>query len=276
MNSFGPHGGHHAATAATSPLDRATALYAAGRYAEAEAEARAVAGSRAWMHNDPYELVARNVVALALGSQGRHAEASAEFDALLPEFARVFGAEHVQVLKLRSDRAQALIPHGRYAECEAECAAVARFLAGRAEPEARMIATAACNGLVYALNAQGRFQEAEAVARDALAVRAVPDRISLVLRLGLARSLNGQARYAEALAEVEEVIRLRREQPGDDSRQETGAGELIVAVALLGLGYVADARARAVTAHDALYAAFGPNHYRTAEARSLLAHLDGA
>jgi hypothetical protein len=72
-----------------------------------------------------------------------------------------------------------------------------------------LIATAACNGLIYALNAQGRHTEAEALACDALVVHRVPDRFALVLRLGLARSLNGQARHQEALAEAERANELR-------------------------------------------------------------------
>ncbi|GGP85161.1 hypothetical protein GCM10010266_04220 [Streptomyces griseomycini] len=37
----------------------------------------------------------------------------------------------------------------------------------------------------------------------------------------------------------------------------------------------AEARARAVSAHDACLAAFGPDHRRTVEARALLDRIDG-
>jgi tetratricopeptide (TPR) repeat protein len=132
------------------------------------------------------------------------------------------------------------------------------------------------NGLVFALNAQGRHSEAEALAREALAAHRVPDRFALVLRLGLARSLNGQARHEEALAEAERADALRHGLPEEQHRPETGAVELAVATALLGLGRGSEARHQAAAAHDACLASFGPDHRRTVEARALLDLIDGA
>ncbi|MFH8805528.1 hypothetical protein ACH4F6_39310 [Streptomyces sp. NPDC017936] len=139
-----------------------------------------------------------------------------------------------------------------------------------------LIAAAARNGLIFALNARGRHPQAEALAREALAVHRVPDRFSLVLRLGLARSLNGQARHEEALAEAERADELRRSLPGEQGRSETGAVELAVATALLGLGRGSEARLRAGAAHEACLAAFGPDHRRTFEAWALLDRIDSA
>ncbi|MEV0179917.1 hypothetical protein AB0I54_11530 [Streptomyces sp. NPDC050625] len=136
-----------------------------------------------------------------MNAQGRHAEACAAHDALLPVFGRIFRAEHPQTLKLLSDRAQTLTALARHAECEAECAAVARVAARGTGPEMPFLAAAARNGQIYALNAQDRHGEAETLAREALAAHRTPDRFSLVLRLGLVRSLNGQGRHEEALAE---------------------------------------------------------------------------
>ncbi|MET9680637.1 tetratricopeptide repeat protein [Streptomyces coeruleorubidus] len=259
-----------------SPVSQAMAMYEAGRYAEAEAEARAVAAARSWSRDDVYAPLALSIAALATGAQGRHAEALAAYDAVLPAFGRIFGAEHPQTLKLRSDRAQALTALARHAECEAECAAVARAAIRGTGPEMPLIAAAARNGLVFALNAQGRHPEAEALACEALAAHRVPDRFSLVLRLGLARSLNGQARHEEALAEAERADELHRSLPEEQRRPETGAVELAVATALLGLGRSPEARLRAAAAHDACLASFGPDHRRTVEARALLDRIDGA
>ncbi|MFD4143095.1 hypothetical protein [Streptomyces sp. NPDC058572] len=108
MKLFRPRGRHEAGQPARSPLAPATALYEAGRYAEAEAEARAVAAARSGRRNDPYAPLAMSLAALAIGAQGCHTEAVTAYDALLPVFGRIFGAEHPQTLKLRSDRAQAL------------------------------------------------------------------------------------------------------------------------------------------------------------------------
>lgn len=257
-------------------MAQAMALYQAGRFAEAEAEARAVAVARARPRDDMYAPLALSIAALATGAQGRHAEAATAYDALLPVFGRIYGAEHPQTLKLRSDRAQALSAVARYAECEAECAAVARAATRSTEPEMPLVAAAARNGLIYALNAQGRHPEAEVLAREALADHRVPDRFTLVLRLGLARSLSGQSRYVEALAAAERADELCRSLPEEQRRPETGAVGLAVATAFLGLGRGPEARTRAAAAHDACLAAFGPDHRHTDEARVLLARIDGA
>ncbi|MET9448546.1 tetratricopeptide repeat protein [Streptomyces cinerochromogenes] len=256
-----------------SPVSRARALYQSGRYAEAEAEASAVVRSRP--RDDMDVSLALTVAALSIGAQGRHAEALAAYDEALPVFGRIYGADHWQTLKLRSDRAQQLAALGRHAECEAESAAVVRAATRGTGPEMRLVAAAASNGVVFALNAQGRHVEAEALVREALARLREPDRLLLVLRLGLARSLNGQARYEEALAEAAGADELHRGLPPEQRGQEAGAVDLVAATALLGLGRDAEARVRAATAHDACLASFGPAHRRTIEARALLDRFDG-
>ncbi|GLV85320.1 hypothetical protein Slala03_50090 [Streptomyces lavendulae subsp. lavendulae] len=255
-------------------MAQATALYQAGRYAEAEAEARSVAAARSGQRDDTYAPLALGIAALAAGAQGRHADAVTTYDALLPVFGRIFGAEQPQTLKLRSDRAQALGSLARYAECAAECAAVARVAARGTGPDMPLIATAARNGQIYALSALGRHPEAEALAREALAAHRIPDRFTLVLRLGLARSLNGQDRHEEALAEAERADELRRRLPQEQHRPETGAVELAMATALHGLGRDAEARRLGTAAQDACRAAFGPDHRRTTEAEALLDRID--
>ncbi|GAA1931841.1 hypothetical protein GCM10009837_66950 [Streptomyces durmitorensis] len=257
-----------------TPVAQAKALYEAKRYAEAEAEARAVARSRP--RNDEYAAVALNIAAIATGAQGRHAEALATYDEALPAFSRIFGAGHWLTLKLRSDRAQQMTSLGRYAECEAECAAVAEAANRGTGPEMSLLATAARNGLVFALNAQGRHEEAEALAREALAVHRAPDRASLVLRLGLARSLNGQARHEESLAEAQVADELYHGLSEDQRHPDAGAVELAFGTALLGLRRDSEARLQAAAAHNACLASFGPGHYRTVEAQGLLDRIDGA
>ncbi|WP_327176341.1 tetratricopeptide repeat protein [Streptomyces sp. NBC_01335] len=257
-----------------TPVAEAKALYEAGRYVEAEAEARTVARSRP--DGDAYAAVALNIAALATGAQGRHVEALAAYDEALPAFDRAFGADHWLTLKLRSDRAQQMTSLGRHAECEAECAAVAEVADRGTGPEMKLLAVAARNGLVFALNGQGRHQEAERLAREVLATRREPDRMSLVLRLGLARSLNGQDRYEDALAEAQGAERLYRALPEQQRRADRGAVELVLAKALLGLGRVYEARRKAAAGHEACLASFGPDHRRTVEARTLLDRMEGA
>lgn len=255
------------------PVSRAMALYRAGRYAEAVTEARAVA--RSLPLDDTYAPLALSITANATGAQGRHADALAIYDEVLPAVGKTFGAHHWQTLKLRSDRAQTLAALGQYAECEAECAAVAQ-IASRGTGELQNVVRAASNGLVFALSAQERHPEAEARARETLGAHPEPDRLTLALRLGLARSLNGQARHEEALAEAERARELDRSLPAESSRPETGAIELAVATALLGLRRGTEARLQAAAAHNACLASFGPDHRRTVEAQALLDRIDGA
>ncbi|MGV9567852.1 tetratricopeptide repeat protein [Streptomyces sp. NPDC003480] len=255
-------------------LTRALALYEAGRYAEAEAEARAVASARSFPREDAPQ--ALRIAAAAMDAQGRYDEALATYDELLPVFGRLFGAKDWQTLQLRSNRAQTLTALGRHVECEAECVTLATVAARGRVLEMRMLAAAARNGLIYALNGQGRHPEAEALAREALAVHRLPDRFTLVLRLGLARSLNGQGRHEEALAEAEHADELRHSLPEHECRPETGAVELALATALLGLGRSTEARTLAATAHHACLAAFGTDHRRTAEALALFDRIDGS
>ncbi|MFJ8886099.1 tetratricopeptide repeat protein [Streptomyces sp. NPDC102402] len=257
-----------------SPVSRARALHQAGRYAEAEAEAGVAV--RSLQRDDPDVALALTVAALAVAAQGRPAEALATYDEALLVAGRIFGADHWQTLKLRSDRAQQLPALGRYAECEAECAAVVRAATHGTGTEMRLTAAAAGNGMAFALNSQGRHVEAEAIAREALSTLREPDRLVLALRIGLARALNGQARYGEALAEAAGAEQLRSGFPPEWRGQEAGSVELVTADALRGLGRDAEARVRAATAHDACLASFGPDHRRTIEARSFLDRLDGA
>jgi tetratricopeptide (TPR) repeat protein len=271
MKLFRSRGRDDGAQTASSPLAEARALLRAGRYAEAEAEARAMAA-----HDPRYAPLALSITARAADAQGRHAEALAEYDAALPVFGSSVGAEHLQTLVLRSNRAQVLFSLARYAECETECAAVARAAARVSGPETALLASAALNGQIYAINAQGRHQEAEALAREALAAHQTPDRLTVVLRLGLARSLNGQARHEDALAEAERAAELYRGLSEDERRPEIGAVEFSMATALLGLDRGLEARPLAAAAFDACVAAFGPDHYRTSEIRALLDRIDNA
>ncbi|WP_328867037.1 tetratricopeptide repeat protein [Streptomyces sp. NBC_00304] len=272
MRFFRSRGRSDAEQITGTPVDEAKALYEARRYAEAEAASRAVARSRP--HNDEYAAVALNIAALATGAQGRHAESLATYDEALAAFSRTFGADHWLTLKLRSDRAQQRISLGQHAECEAECRAVIEAAGRGTGPEWSQLTAAARNGLAFALNAQGRHQEAEALARESLAAYPERDRGALVLRLGLARSLNGQSRYEEALTEARRADKLYRSLPEHQRHPDVGGVELAFATALLGLGRAADARRQAAAAHDACLASFGPDHRRTVEARTLLERID--
>lgn len=67
----------------------------------------------------------------------------------------------------------------------------------------------------------------------------------------------------------------RRDLPDGSKRPGSGGGELVEATALLGLGRRSEARDRAMAAHAEALAAVGTHHFRVAEARALLARIDG-
>ncbi|NEC69050.1 tetratricopeptide repeat protein [Streptomyces sp. SID9727] len=254
-----------------SPVFRVAELYHSGQYAEAEKAARAVVRSS---RSGEELVVARTVAALSAGAQGRHTEAVSEYEEAFAVSQEFYGAEHWQTLKLRSDRAQQLAAAGRYAESQAECEAVVRAAAGTTDEDMRLVTAAATNGLVYALNAQGEHVRAEALARDALAEPGETHPVRVTLQLGLARSLNGQARHEEALAEAERAEELRRALPEKHRLPQAGVVHVIAATALLELGRVTEARARAGAGHAACLASHGPEHHSTVEARELLARFD--
>ncbi|MGW7344981.1 tetratricopeptide repeat protein [Streptomyces sp. NPDC054854] len=261
---------------AGTPFAQTAVLYRAGRYAEAEAEARSVAAGPFRPGHEIYGAFAMGIAAVAVGAQGRHADAVTMYDELLPASVRDFGSEHRHTLKLRSDRAQELAALGRYGECEAECAAVAQLADRGTGPDMQLIAAVARNGQVHALTELGRHPQAEVLARLVLATHHEPDRLRLVLLLALAATLSGQDRHAEALAEVQRADVLRRSLSQGDYRPATGTVDLAAATALFGLGRVTEAQPRAAAAYDACLAAFGPNHYRTCKAKALLDRIDGA
>ncbi|MFJ8164262.1 tetratricopeptide repeat protein [Streptomyces sp. NPDC096136] len=270
------HGEGEDGPAAAYPPARATALYQAGRYAEAEAEARSVAAARAPLHDDPFGPLALGIAGLAAIAQGHHAEALDTFDALLPDFGRVFGAQHPMTLKLRTDRAQALNLLGRHDACEAECLDVMRTASLSATPETPFIVMAALNGRIAALNALGDHPAVEGLAREFLATPREPDQPTLIVLLSLALSLHAQGRHEEALAAAERAGGVYRGLPPEQRGPETGAVDLAAAAALLGLGRGSEARSRAAAAHDACLAAFGPDNVRTVQARELLERTGGA
>ncbi|MFF3013610.1 tetratricopeptide repeat protein [Streptomyces sp. NPDC057939] len=261
---------------AGTPFAQTAVLYRSGRYAEAEAEARSVAAGPFRPRHAHYGPLAMGIAAVAVGAQGRHADAVAMFDELLPAFVRDYGSEDRYTLKVRSDRAQELAALGRYGECEAECAAVAQLADRGTGPDMQFIAAGARNGQVNALAALGRHVEAEVLVRLVLATHFEPDLLRLVLRIALAGSLSGQGRHAEALAEVQRAEEMRRSLSEGDYRPATGTIDLAAATALFGLGRGAEAQPRAAAAYDVCLAVFGPDHHRTCKAKALLDRINGA
>lgn len=251
----------------------ARALFEAGRYAEAEAEARSVAAARGRHADDLAAPMAVSIAALAASAQGRHAEALALYDERLPVVGEVFGEGHRLTLKLRLGRAEVLNQLGRYREAVLECGDVAR-VAGQAEMP--YVAMDALTAQIRAFEMMGDFAAVEKLARGILGAHDGLDRYTVRVRLSLAFSLNVLERHEEALAETERAALLDRAFTPAERAPETGLADLNRATALFGLGRAAEARPPAAASHGDCLEVFGADHPRTTQARLLLDRIDGA
>ncbi|OEJ22610.1 hypothetical protein BGK67_32475 [Streptomyces subrutilus] len=241
-----------------------------GQFEEAEARARALVEarrSRRGRDRRPGTVwYAAYVAALAARAHGRQAHPLlAEFEALIAEAERTYGIHRGLLLPARLNRAWVLIDTERPAEAEAEARDVLRALARRAHDERdRQLELSALICLGHTLCAQGRYEEAETIARGNRA-RADTDVVQ-PLRVLLIRSLSGLGRHAEALAESLES--LPEPQP-----HAAGHLELYRATALHALGRRAEARAEADRALAACERYLHPTHSRNAAVRTLLSRI---
>ncbi|WP_433892186.1 hypothetical protein [Streptomyces sp. CA-111067] len=257
---------------------RAEGRAVAGRPEEAAADTQAVlaecaGGTYAGHTVALVRTMARQVNAVAVGQAGRHREALAAYDAMLPDLARQWGAESAAVLVCRANRVQQLAVLGQFREAEGEALALLAT-AGRladtgAAADALTLSAAAANGLAFTLTESGRAGEAELELRAPLARMERREgqggQFVSALRLNLVNSLNAQGRFDEALAEAELL-------PADDPRQ-VGGPALARAEALHGLGRTEEAERAAEEALSKCAAAYSPVHSRVLRARTLLATI---
>ena len=256
-------------------LRRAQGRREAGRPEEAAADAQAVLAE---CESGPYArpavaqvwALARRVNALALGQAGRHREALAAYDAMLPELARESGAGSTDVTVCRTNRVQQLALLGQFEEAEGESLALLAIAGRLADQGDRsdglMLSAVAANALGLTYIESGRSDEAELTLRAPLAQierRETGREIGPSLRLNLVNSLTGQGRFIEALAEAEPLR-------GDDPHHVGGLA-LARAEAVHGLGRTAEAEALAEQALAEATAAYSPAHHRVLRARTLLA-----
>ncbi len=193
-----------------------------GRYAEAEAELRAVweierrpevlDGSLWHAHDAP-------PFAHQMRDQGRYAEAEAEFRAVweIRRRPEILGEEHPDTLATRHNIAQQMGQQGRYAEAEAEFRAVWEIQRrpenlGEEHPDTLTMRPNIAQQMGY----QGRYAEAEAEFRAVWEIRRRPENLgeehpdTLTTRHNIAQQMGQQGRYAEAEAEFRAVWEIRR------------------------------------------------------------------
>jgi hypothetical protein len=185
-----------------------------GKYAESEAEFRAIIPTRERVLglDHPDTLKSRNSFAIALDSQGKYAESEAESRAVLAIRERVLGSEHPGTLATRNNLGAALYSHGKHAEAEAEHRAVLVIQERVLGPEHPDTLNSRMN-LANAQDSLGKHAEAEAEHRAVLAVRerviglVHPD--TLKSRMNLALALDSQCKHAEGEAEYRAVLAIQ-------------------------------------------------------------------
>ncbi|MFD7874465.1 tetratricopeptide repeat protein [Streptomyces sp. NPDC059766] len=250
-------------------FDRISDLHGAGEFEDAEAGARALAVAPRVRGGDPWLVpwLAMFSACTAAIAHGRGAEVLPELESMIAAAARRDDSGlylRVRLLELRSNRVVALVQQDRCAEAEAEALDILRAITRLAHfVVVGKTELAVLTNLAVAVNRQGRYEEAEAIARGNLprAHEPTADR----LRSVLVDSLNGQGRYEEALAEVRKLTLV---DPAD-----CGDVDLATATALHGLGRRGEAEAAARSALAACEQFLHPAHPRIQDARTLLTRI---
>ncbi|WP_326790246.1 hypothetical protein [Streptomyces sp. NBC_00151] len=240
---------------------------ASDSYEEVEAQARALAARprRFWDRRPEPVLLARTYALTAAVLHGRREHVLPELDTLTAELQHITGGDRALLLVLRVNRAVVLLGEEQYAKAESEAADVLGEVTRLAHlTQVADIELSALACLAEALCGQGRFEEAEAVARGNLS-RATGNRAAS-LRCLLVRSLNGQGRYEEALAES-------RQPTPPASRAGSGASAMVAAAALHGLNRRDEAEMTVRQALAECEQFLHPAHPRIRQARELLARV---
>ncbi|MEU1601161.1 tetratricopeptide repeat protein [Streptomyces sp. NPDC005708] len=211
--------------------------------------------------------LAKATATAAAVAHGRGAEMLPELETLIAELERTAGAERALLLLVRSNRVAVLLDQERHMEAEAEARDILRAAVRLAHlVPVWMVELDALANLTHGLCGQGRYEEAEAIARGNLP-RAEGHAVA-ALHSGLVRSLTGQGRHEEALTEAHRLTPPR-------NRAESGTLGMATATALHGLGRRSEAEAAARQALTACEEFLHPAHPRIREARTLLARITG-
>ncbi|MFG2956307.1 tetratricopeptide repeat protein [Streptomyces sp. NPDC048291] len=265
--------GHRATQLALYHLSVALILHTS-HVAEAEAGFRRLRSIRGRAVTDRATPSLLRMHAAGLSRLGRHEEAAREYEAVGDQL-----GEHVDELSsawliVRALRAPELCHLRRFAEAEADARAIIERSVFTRAPTGLFVRWIATHALSYALTGQGRPEEAESAARQALAAMRVRQdgRGDLVfsLELSLAHALNAQGRYAEALDGVTGARQAYNPATHYDAAEVHTAG-VPTAEALLGLGRHDEAAQVARDTVTALTELFSPEHACVRDARELLA-----
>lgn len=154
-------------------LEALQQLHREGKYEEAEAGARALEEQARRLRRRSRGLVvgwyAKALATVAACVHGRGTQVLDELESLIAELRRMDGPERVLLLTVRSNRMLVLNDAGRHREAEAEGLDILRDVT-RLKHLAPVWRLELCvlDNLVVALCGQGRYEEAEAIARGNL------------------------------------------------------------------------------------------------------------
>jgi eukaryotic-like serine/threonine-protein kinase len=193
---------------------------------------------------------------------------------LIERSGRVFGPDHPETIRCQRSLATALLGLGRPDEAEPVIRRLAEW--NQSQSKARGLRFDALPLLVLSLAAQGKGEEAEAVARPFLEAieRSAPDnRMQIAAaQLSLAHAILVQDRYEEAATMLEasmQVYQAARGVPAEFMAEV----EILLGWARLGLGQFEAAEPLLLSGYETMKEIKGHDYVMTAQARAAIERL---
>jgi tetratricopeptide (TPR) repeat protein len=257
--------------------DLAATLQNLGRFDEAEVLDRDVIERQTRVFGPGSAEVAASLhnLGVVLGQRGDWSEAAALHRQALEIVRRVRGPRSPEVASALNAVANALESQGDLAGAETlyrESLSLQRDVLGPEHPDT----VHSVYSLAYLLRSRGEAREAEALCREELALRGrvLPDTHPMVAALlqVLGLSLLDQGRSGEAEPLLRESLRLRR-RALPAGHWLVASSEGVLGECLTRRGRYREAEALLLRSHEALAAAMGERHERTADARRRLVAL---
>ncbi|MGO9922752.1 MAG: tetratricopeptide repeat protein [Isosphaeraceae bacterium] len=200
---------------ASTTTIQAEALYAQGKYAQAQPLFEKALSIRRRLLTDDHPETAANYNNLAqdLNSQGKYAAAQPLFDKALLINRRLLTDDHIETARSYNELARNLDAQGKYTQAQPlyeKALEIKRRLLSDDHP-----ATASgYNNLAYNLKAQGKYAQAQPLYEKALLIyrRLLTDNHASTATIygNVAANLNAQGKYAQAQSLYEKALEIHR------------------------------------------------------------------